>query len=846
MGVIPDVSFIWNHLSNFWNLLEDRDKVDTVWSGFAQAAANILMTAWQIDYNKSLKDIQRVFQRRWLEYSTFLADDPGTAKVRIIRGGICPVYSGSGDVAGLTLEFVFDNGRNETVTFTGTPGEPLTTDEMASQVNVQLGFSTQGTLLANVRHGRYDSDWLAFDYPTLLRITPNGTANSILGFSTTEYTQNDLRIAPATYSHSFAEISTIYSGPNSTIPAGPQVNVQLINNFNELVNVIAGVPTYDLGYYGIGSEDLFVGTVFYPPTVPHDRLALRIKSIGLSSIFQDVPPDPSIPPRYLSVVLLDPVPAKYVPAKPAIGDMILFQDWLIPSVVVSEINDFTVQLISVGDLARFEVTSIATGVSTIVHCPVVGVSHERLGFNPAPLLMYYNGKLEDFNTAFMGVSRLKNIPVDDLVVEIPRLQEVIKDPPSYLTGNKDYIITQIDGQTVIQFALGTYSVGDSPPDTLWAEITYLDNSPAIESNFGTLVGLTSAEATGIINDLDYLSAVRGLWYAYFGGPSVENIRIGIQILLGLPFAEEAGIVDSINPHFSATQGRIFLHDVSNPAMVRGYFYPTTCNLGLAINQKTGKTIAKDDRIDQFAPLSTGVDVLDWMRGAEWGVPYSAVFSEVEKFFRFAIRANVDAFSMANLYYAIKFVLQIKPHYTYPTFIALKNIGLDKIDVLDELTSSDTHKSGIVVYKLIVSTPDTINIGAYRYDDNIAGEAFAPPHDLLCTDGVCQQQFDGPLAPPDYDKPYFGFDRPFLFPGTQMSVLATESNLSDPATGTPKYDSIWAFDDGGGADILPLSGPAPTPPPPPYGPLVGLLSFDMGLPGGLPGLAPGVYSRGWYL
>jgi len=536
-----------------------------------------------------------------------------------------------------------------------------------------------------------------------------------------------------------------------------------------------------------------------------------------------------------------------------------------------------------------------------------------IGFDPSPLLLLLDGHPDNFTCVFSGIRRVNNIPVDSLVVEIPRLQEVIKNPASYLTGNKDYIITQINGQNTIQFAPGTYSVGDPPPDTLWAEITYLDNRPTIESNFGTLVDFTAAEAAAVSNDLNfYLSAVRGLWFAYFGGPSVENVRIGIQILLGLPFSEEAAIVQSIDPHFTAKQGRIFLQDQSNPAIVRGYFYPTIGNLGLASRAAAGVsyvgkritlstapvmgwdpgdvitgqsskatalvvsrisntvyyidpiestfvlgetigvtgtsiklatqdlfhpilsdvTIENDptpitvgDRINQFAPLSTGVEVLDWLNDTKWGIPYRSVFSEVEKFFRFAIRANVDAFDLANFKFAIDFMLKFKPHYTYLTFIFLKNVYPDTIDVLDKLTT--------VVRKLIVSTPDTRNIGAYRYDDDVAGEAFNPPHSSLCTDGECLHQFDVPT--------YFGFDRPLLFPDTQMSVLA-----SDTLSGTPRFDSIWAYDDGGDTDILPLSGPAPTPPPPPYGPLVGLLEFDMGLPGGPPGLSSGVYSRGWYL
>jgi len=1145
LGEIPDVSFIWRHLSDFWNLLEDKDKIETVWSGFAQAAANILMTVWQIDYNKSLKDIQRVFQRRWLEYNTFLTDDPTTSTIRILRGGILCPWGGPKDVAGLTLEFVFDNGKIETVTFIGTPGNPLSPEELARQVNEQLGFSTTDTPLANVRN-----DWiLAFDYPNrLLRLTPNGTANSSFGFFSTAYMQNDLR-AVDTYTP-YEIYSFAYTPEFRSFPPGPQVNIEIHSTFDQGVNNDPGLPTYDLSYYGVGPEDVFTGTIIYPPNVPQDRIALRIKDIGLRPVYQRVSP------VYLDVVLLDPIPAKYVPVDPAIGRVVIFRDWLIPSVVVSEVNDFTAQLISVGDLARFEVTPIATGVPTIVHCPVVGVAHERLGFNPAPLLMYYNGKPEDFTTTFVGVSRLKNVPVDALVVDIPCLQEVIKDPQSRLVGNKDYTITKIAGQNTIQFAPGTYSIGDPPPDRLWAEITYLDNSPAIEANFGTLVSFTASESTGISESLDYLSAVRGLWYAYFGGPSIENIRVGIHILLGLPFSEEAGIVKDINQNFSAKQGRIFIQDASNPALVRGYYYPTTSHLGLAINQETHKTIAVGDKIDQFAPLSTGVEVLDWLNGAEWGSVYGSVFSEVEKFFRFAIRANVDAFDIANLTFAIDFMLKFKPHYTYPTFIILKNVATppDTIDVVDELTTT--------VRKLIVSTPDTKNIGAYRYDDDVSGEAFDPPHDSLYTDGECQQHFDavntsvkelsssglriwptstllpsgkvlvvggaqsiearaaelydprtktfhsaaepivqryqaaavmvgagyvliaggtdgstspvnsaelystvtglfqsvgdmtdyrgsptatvlddgmvlvagsgsadlydpntrtfssvgstifyrdlfasvllpngmvlltggfdgstitdtaelydpatnefvatgsmltsrcyhtatllqsgkvlitggwsmsGPVGTSElydpstgtfsatgdlnvargdftasllqdgsvlvvggdvvggstpvvelyepssgrfiivdqttvansgnaasvlldgnvlivggidwaigalanahlYDPVYFAHDRPLLFPATdELSVYVAE-----PLSGTPKFDSIWAFDDGGGMDIVPLSGPAPTPPPPPYGPLVGLLSFDMGLPGGLAGLTDGIYSRGWYL
>ena len=918
MGVIPDVSFVWNHLSNFWNLLEDKDKAEVVWSGFAQAAANILMTAWQIDYNKSLKDIQRVFQKRWLEYGLLLEDDPSTAIIRIVRGPILSdnLYLGA-PVGGRTLELLFDGGRAETITFTGDLLVNLSADEIARQINEQIGFSLASVVVLNNDPTQY---WnrtvqIQLNYPTLLQVSPHGTANVLFRFSTTTYTQNNINGPGVEYNSYWAverttpKLSTFIRSGYSWSSPGP---------YSGLSGTTLDITVSDWSTYG---SALAVGSVTFtsPDPISASQAAAEImasmpfiiaaddgtgrlwlrntfvqnwSSMRLDGSAVDVlSPDPNISqswdddrwfdgPNVLSGVTdhdmlvhkgigyrirevltdtyLDPSSldnsilqlaehmsyiqwsGEWLPGKQGYA-----LPWCITSTITSTKNNFTEQLVAVGDLASFAVEDIATGETVEVLCNIIGVSQNCVGFDPVPLLAKYGGHVDQYNVGFIGVRRLHSTPLDSSILEIPRLQEIIKDPTSFFTQNKDFLIQEevsskhgydihypIDGGPVpkeatryaITFIRTPYTLLDPPPDSLWAEITYLDNRPAVEANFGTLVTFTSSEASAISSSLDYLSAVRGLWYAYFGGPSIENVRIGIQILLGLPFAEEAGIVDRIDPHFSATQGRIFLRDVSNPAIVRGYFYPTVAGLGLAPN------IAAKTKIEQFAPLSTGVDVLDWVNGADWLVPYRAVFSEVEKFFRFAIRANIDAFDLANFMFAIDFILKFKPHYTFPTFIILKNITpADRIDVLDELTT--------VVRKLIVSTPDTKNIGAYRYDDDIDGGAFNPPHSLLYTDGECLQQFDGP----SYDKPYFGFDRPLLFPGTQMFVLA-----SDTLSGPPKFDSIWAYDDGGGTDIVPFSGPAPTPPPPPYGPLVGQIQFDMGQEGGSPGLPTGVYSREWYL
>jgi hypothetical protein len=67
-GIVPDASFIWNYLSDFWSLVADRRRFEVLWSACIQLVAAETLKLWQYDYNKSIKDIQELFQRRWISY----------------------------------------------------------------------------------------------------------------------------------------------------------------------------------------------------------------------------------------------------------------------------------------------------------------------------------------------------------------------------------------------------------------------------------------------------------------------------------------------------------------------------------------------------------------------------------------------------------------------------------------------------------------------------------------------------------------------------------------------------------------------------------------------------------
>src|SRR5208282_3298686 len=97
-------------------------------------------------------------------------------------------------------------------------------------------------------------------------------------------------------------------------------------------------------------------------------------------------------------------------------------------------------------------------------------------------------------------------------------------------------------------------------------------------NFGIPAGFTLDDLAQLPSNIDYLSTVSGLWYAYWNGPTMFNLRAGVQILIGLPFADETGIIVEIRNDFSVSTGLILVQDVANSAVVRSYSYPVSITL----------------------------------------------------------------------------------------------------------------------------------------------------------------------------------------------------------------------------------------------------------------------------
>jgi hypothetical protein len=81
-----DGTFMFNVLSDFWSLVNDREVFPIVWSGISQSVASDFLRAFQVDRAKSISSVQPLFQTRWMKYSPEMTLDPST--VDVIYGGM--------------------------------------------------------------------------------------------------------------------------------------------------------------------------------------------------------------------------------------------------------------------------------------------------------------------------------------------------------------------------------------------------------------------------------------------------------------------------------------------------------------------------------------------------------------------------------------------------------------------------------------------------------------------------------------------------------------------------------------------------------------------------------------
>jgi hypothetical protein len=211
-------------------------------------------------------------------------------------------------------------------------------------------------------------------------------------------------------------------------------------------------------------------------------------------------------------------------------------------------------------------------------------------------------------------------------------------------------------QSDIGFSLsgdGRISLAELPTrDRMWAPVAQVDERH-VQKSYGVLTDLDSA-----ISTQGYLNRVQGTWFALMSGPSIRNVESGLQLAMGLPVARVTGTVSAINQVFDnlGRVSRYYMTILSEEGAVEHDLNPDLLPF-------IDWTVIVGQTVDQFQPLTNGIEVLDVVKDNEWHLRFPGV-NDIERFNNFGVFVAIEALSSeASVNDALRFALRIKPTYT---------------------------------------------------------------------------------------------------------------------------------------------------------------------------------------
>lgn len=809
---IPDASFIWRYLGDFWDFVDGKDKIETVWSGMFQLVASDLLNAYQVDYNKSLNDIQADFQRKWYAFDA-IVDLSGSVIVRNLGHGSSG-YSGGlqfiSESSGLGMSGVSgqteNDGDYDEVTRKFSILDPLFPDLIQDGVR---GISSGRTphILAVSKTGstkRYIIDEVYTDYVLIeneelpdrynpsqdgyaewqiLRQSPNmfntPSPNPSGAFVSGGVEQGDLIVIEGEsyiikkvvdentvlIDASFKPLPSTYSGAEWRIPPQVKLNPMLVPN-----EVVAGdraifehKETKEVREHSIlGAGNNRIGLVFnnydgFPTWITDGNW----RFVGVRRRHR-IPIDPSIRVIHsLQFILNNPTDSDYY---------------------YEGADYFT----STGKLDFVTLTGFA------------GSTEPLTPPDPNGYTNIFRDDAAKFNNPIVRPGAIINIEGTDFTIK--------KVLTPYILEVEETAIPDSYGGTGVRPQANWEIFPAEPERRWWAEYVRCTNDDAIEANFGRLVGFISKHRALLPSDFNYLAGVRGLAYAFIYGPTPNNIRSGTQIMLGLPFATSKSEIHTIDVGQAAAtsddRARVVLRDLENPGNYSFHyvparagealmdFHPDTVSYNPVTGEIEGTPLAVGDVVDRFQPLSRGVEVKDYINSPKWFLPWtrSGRLHEAQKLSSFTVRIDPQVLSFVTgnvadvLPFIVEFIRNIRPvsrgfEYINPytgergSFIVLT---LEQVDDI----SSDLVES--------VSLEAKLNINIFTWTND---KYFVPVHGG-------KRQFG-----PDSVMLSYGLD-PDLLEVITYSRTGFTNPLPVPTGSTYKLeDSIGAFSEVQVGDLL---------------------------------------------
>jgi hypothetical protein len=687
-GLVPDGKFIWSYIRDVWNQVEDREWFETFWSALIQICGAELLNLYQVDYNKSIRDIQDQIQKRWLAFEpkltldkddiSFIFDNQQagltgltlrsqlhiTQNVELSGAFAVPYNNGSGDLSTLGAgRVVLVGGHAYTVsriqvdktqptspiTIVTSDGKDIPTDLTGLSWRAPHTLISQDNSFEDL--GVSPGDLLVFD------LTVIGTELSVeIKTQVVGVDRNRLAFVLTD--------QPVVAGVIAAIPNATYKGIAAAFGIKTVTEKIDGTMSF-ADFSNILLDDTKSG-VFQKKYFNTELTAgSTIEAAGLSF---------SIVPKHI-------IRNRLIPVEETLVSIPLLQEYIKQPEVSVEADGTNV--ITKND-QEFPLPNAPTWLSENVDYIIddeVAVD-EKLTFNTGITVVEADtGDFIDRNvmpgdtfsiitpTSLAGDYTIRSVLAQN------RLQ-LTRPIPAYILGT--YVtgrikITRNRKGSFLRFVPGRFTASSPVPPRLWAEVSFFDNNPTIEDNFGVLVGLKREDLDGITTNVTYRQAVTGLMYALTRGSAVSKIELGVKILLGLPFSEHRGIIRSIDNNYrlaadgTAILGRLLIEDVDQSdaplGTVRVYTYPLDTSLpelaGVDTNPATGKTYVVGDMVERLASLSKGVQITDYKSDP---IASGSIQNLLRQYHSFKVRMNSNVFSTDEFVLVSDFLKKITPSY----------------------------------------------------------------------------------------------------------------------------------------------------------------------------------------
>lgn len=736
-GLTPDADFIWDYLGNFWDLFSDKKTFSTMWSSYVQILTNRLLSLYQIDFNKSITTIQDLFQRKWLDYNPELqvtVDDT----YYILGEDYCGISAFSNN-----LQLTNTGIKENQISILESEGNLVVTP-YGKKINKRIMRYWDSS------HNLFRSDVVTYGGPP--------TKYSLMFTSSDEIiTSNDTH--PWRLCYTLGSYTTDFEKLGVKVGDRLKVSVQvLFNGQSSGRTSFLYLPVIAVreGKLGFSFSDLLVDG--QKDTGLSDEIVRKlVEDLQLDGLFVDLLGNITYVPNTVVSFIKEQLLSVAFKRK-------YYEEQL--TTKNFELGYFQSSKVSISvvpvSIYRSSAISIATDILSV---PTLQEYIEQPGYSEAnnkkyiikdtaekeatevyrtPLFLFENldfitSKEElEVECTFVANNKVvtsifgdfvdRSIEQGDIlqvtglnggtsnfkeyVILAARPTEIDIYPlPAFSVVTKCKIVRRIPGN-FIRFVKDAFSatgpIEKIQPPKLWSEVTFFDNGKTIEDNFGSLVTITREELKKQKVTSSYKSAVAGLLYGLAKGPSLKDLKIGAQILLGLPFTYYQGKIIEIKPNyelgpnFEPKTGRISIEETDKhgktTGLITNYFYPQGAQLnvagkwvpadpsfsGIAINPNTNVEYKVGDIVSQFAPLSKGVEVVDYISDPAYVDKVASSFiGQLQKYHTIYLRANTDLFNGPDFSFVSKYINLVKPAFLFLKSV-LEKSNFDELYIEDEL------------------------------------------------------------------------------------------------------------------------------------------------------------------